>query len=112
MATRRWPEVFKKYRKLWWALGAFMILTPLGLIATGTAFGEWSVEEVLDEVGFIPAGLEKMADIWTLAPLPDYSIPGLTGSFLQSAAGYIFSAIVGVVLVVAIISLFNKLVQD
>jgi hypothetical protein len=104
--------MFKNYRKLWWALGALIILSPLGLIATGTAFGEWGVEELLDEVGFIPAGLEKMADLWAYAPLPDYGIPGLAGGFLQSAAGYIFSAIVGVVLVVAIISIFNKLVQD
>ena len=73
--------MYKKYRKLWWALGALMILSPLGLIATGTAFGEWGVDQLQEEVGFIPTGLEKMADLWAYAPLPDYGIPGLDWQF-------------------------------
>lgn len=104
--------MFKNYRKLWWALGALIILSPLGLIATGTAFGEWGAEELIDEVGFIPLGLEKMADIWAYAPLVDYNIPGLAGSFLQSAAGYIVSALIGAGLVIAVISIFHKLVKE
>ena len=38
--------MFKNYRNLWLALGAFIILSPLGLIATGTAFGEWGVDQL------------------------------------------------------------------
>ena len=104
--------MFKNYRKLWWALGALIILSPLGLIATGTAFGEWSAEELMDVVGFIPAGLAKIDGIWAYAPLPDYGILGLAGSFLQSAAGYIVSALIGAGLVMAVISIFNKLVKE
>jgi len=65
--------MFKTYRKLWWGLLALIVLSPLGLLATGTAFGEWSTEELIDEVGFIPAGLSKFADFWRHVPLPDYS---------------------------------------
>lgn len=106
--------MFKRYAKLWWALGAFIILCPLGLIATGTAFGEWGLDELAksEEVGFIPQGLAKFADFWQHAVLPDYSIPGMTATFTQSAIGYIVSAIVGVGLVLIVISLLGKIVKD
>lgn len=104
--------MFKRYRKLWWALLAFIILSPLGLIATGTAFGEWGTDELIGEVGFVPQGLAKFADMWTHAVLPDYGIPGLDGTFAQSAFGYITSAIVGVILVAGIMFLLGKIVKD
>lgn len=104
--------MFKNYSKLWLALGVFILLSPLGLIATGTAFGEWGLDELPEEVGFIPAGLEKFADFWTKSPLPDYGVPGLDAGFAQSAGGYILSAVVGVFLVVAMISLLSKIVKD
>jgi len=104
--------MFKNYRNLWLALGAFIILSPLGLIATGTAFGEWGIDQLEEEAGFIPAGLEKMADLWTHAPLADYGIAGFDANFMQSAAGYIISAVVGVVLVAAIMAIFSKIVKE
>jgi hypothetical protein len=104
--------MFKTYRKLWWGLLALIVLSPLGLLATGTAFGEWSTEELIDEVGFIPAGLSKFADFWQHVPLPDYSVPGLAAGFTQSAVGYIFSALVGILLVVLVISVFYRIVRN
>jgi hypothetical protein len=104
--------MFKNYHKLWWALGVFVILTPLGLIATGTAFGEWGTDQLQEEIGFVPAGLAKMADLWTHAPLGDYGIAGFDGSFMQSAAGYILSAVIGVLLIIGILSLFSKIVKE
>ncbi|MGE5391182.1 MAG: PDGLE domain-containing protein [Deltaproteobacteria bacterium] len=106
--------MFKRYIKLWWALGALIILCPLGLIATGTAFGEWGLDELTksEEVGFIPQGLAKFADLWHHAVLPDYSIPGMNSTFVQSAAGYIISAVVGVGLVLMVITLLGKIVKE
>ena len=104
--------MFKNYRNLWLALGAFIILSPLGLIASGTALGEWGVDQLQEEVGFIPAGLARMANLWTHAPLPDYGIAGFDASFIQSAAAYILSALIGVVLVVGIMSILSKIVRD
>ena len=104
--------MFNRYRKLWFALGAFMILSPLGLLATGTAFGEWGVDQLVDEVGFIPTGLQKMADIWSHAPLADYAIAGFDGSLLHSALGYILSAVVGTALAAGLMLLFGKVVKD
>lgn len=104
--------MFKNYRNLWLALGALIILSPLGLIASGTAFGEWEVDQLEEKVGFIPVGLARMTDLWTHAPLADYSIAGFDVSFIQSAAGYILSALIGVVLVSGIMLIFSKMVKN
>lgn len=104
--------MFKKYRKLWLALGVFIILSPLGLFASGTAFGEWGIEELEDEAGFIPEGLFKLADLWNHALLPDYGIAGFDASFIQSAVGYIFSAVAGAALVAGIMLLLARIVKD
>ncbi len=104
--------MFKNYPKLWLALGALILLSPLGLMATGTAFGEWSLDELLGRVGFIPAGLERYSDLWIHSPLPDYAVPGMDTTFMQAAAGYIFSALIGGALVFGIISLLSKSIRD
>ena len=80
--------------KLWIGLGILALLSPLGLLASGTAWGEWGADEFSDMLGYVPQGLAKFAEIWS-APLPDYTIPGL-----GDVPGYILSAIVGMALVV------------
>lgn len=104
--------MFKKYQKLWLALGIMALLSPIGLIATGTAFGEWGVDQLEEEAGFIPSGLARMADLWHHAPLPDYGISGFDASFLQSGLGYIVSAVVGAALIIIIMTLVGKLVRE
>lgn len=104
--------MFKDFRKLWIALGVLIILSPLGLIAAGTAFGEWGTGQLKEEVGFIPAGLAKFADLWHHVLLPDYSVPVLGSSTAGSIIGYILSAIIGVVLIVAVFAIFSKMVKD
>ncbi|HBQ86271.1 MAG TPA: cobalamin biosynthesis protein [Syntrophomonas sp.] len=104
--------MFQKYKKLWLGILAMIILSPLGLLATGTAFGEWGVDQLMDEVGFIPPGLERLADFWKQAPMPDYGVPGLSANFIQSAAGYVLSAVVGVALVVLVIACLYRLVKE
>ena len=104
--------MFKTYKNLWWGLLALIIISPLGLLATGTAFGEWGLDELVGEVGFIPAGLAKFADFWPHSLMPDYSVPGMEGSFGLEAAGYIISAVVGILLVVLVISIFYRMARD
>jgi hypothetical protein len=86
------------------AIGMLMliILTPLGLLAAGTAYGEWAPEELKDKVGFVPPGLEKLSGIWN-APFPDYSI-----SSLHPVIGYILAAAVGVILCMGILYFMAK----
>ena len=78
-------------------LALLIILAPLGLLAVGETFGEWSVEEVEEKLGFVPPGLEQLSSLWG-APLPDYALPGSGDSMTVSAAAYILSAVIGVII--------------
>lgn len=68
------------------------LLTPLGLLASGTAWGEWGKKDLQAQLGFIPSGLEKLGAFWKHVLFPDYAIAGLNQSFWQEAFGYILSA--------------------
>jgi len=68
------------------------LLTPLGLLASGTAWGEWSGEVLQSQLGFVPSGLEKLGAFWHHVLFRDYAIGGLNHSFWQEAFGYILSA--------------------
>ncbi|MDR3644322.1 MAG: cobalt transporter CbiM [Clostridia bacterium] len=99
---------FRRYRALLIPLGVLVVLTPLGLIATGTAWGEWGADELKEKFGYIPKGLDAMADKWH-ALLPDYGLPFGSGQ-LVATLGYILSAVVGILLITGLIILTSKLV--
>lgn len=70
-------------------VAALAIATPLGLIATGDAWGEWSTADLATRVGYTPSG---MARGWEWSSLmPDYSLGAL-----PSWLGYVLSAVAGV----------------
>ena len=84
-----WPAAWK----LWLALGVLLVLTPLGIVAVGTAWGEWSRADFAPNR--VPRGLERLYSVWT-APLSRYA-----PSFIRNASlGYLVSAMVGVGLIV------------
>jgi cobalt/nickel transport system permease protein len=101
--------LFSKYKALLYGIITMVVLTPLGLIATGTAWGEWGGDELKEKIGYIPQGLEKLSDIWR-AWMPDYSIPSLKGSIFSSSVGYIVSAIVGILLISIVTYITSKIV--
>jgi cobalt/nickel transport system permease protein len=98
-------------KPLWIALAVLMVLTPLGIVAAGSAWGEWSPrdfsnastrQQIAAASGSVlppahaPAGLERLASLWT-APMPRYAPP-----FLKSAAfGYLLSAVFGTGLIIS-----------
>lgn len=102
-------SVFSRYKVFILGVVAMVLLAPAGLIATGTAWGEWGVDEIKEMVGYVPSGLEKFSQIWN-SLIPDYTIPGLDGSFLQSSVGYIASAVIGILLISAIMLISSKLI--
>lgn len=71
-----------------------VFFVPLGLLATGTAWGEWSPDEVRDQLGFVPAGMERFSGFWS-GVLPDYLSGGDGGGFWPAAVGYTISALLG-----------------
>ncbi|WP_461205389.1 cobalt transporter CbiM [Clostridium sp. DL1XJH146] len=76
-------------------------LVPLGLLATGTAWGEWGTEEFSSLIGFTPTGMENGFTFKAL--MPDYSIHGI-----PEILAYILSAILGVFLIALSIKLLIK----
>jgi cobalt/nickel transport system permease protein len=84
-------------RSLWFVTALLMMLTPMGIWAAGTAWGEWSPAELARHAGLrqgVPAGLQRLTALWT-APFPAYA-PG----FVKSAfVGYLLSAVFGVGLI-------------
>ncbi len=87
----RWPAAWK----LWLGLGVLVLLTPLGILAVGTAWGEWSPADFSH--GQVPRGLARLSSLWT-APLSRYS-----PSFIHSPSlGYFVSAMAGVGLIVVL----------
>lgn len=83
---------------LWGALGLITLATPIGLLASGTAWGEWGIDELNSMgLGFIPQGLNKIAEWWP-APLPDYGFPRM-----GAVIGYFLCAVIGIILIAVLI---------
>ena len=105
------PETGKKSRLPIFALIAALIAAcPLGLLATGTAWGEWGADEIAEIVvggkalGYTPAGLENG---WSLeVPMPDYVLEGM-----NEVVAYILSAVIGVALLVILFKLLSLVMK-
>ena len=79
-------------KKIRWVLLALIVLSPLGLLADGTAFGEWSAEELGSLLhGKVPTGIKNGFSFEAL--FSDYTIPGT-----KIAIGYILSAVTAVLI--------------
>ena len=100
--------------KLWIGIAALVVLSPLGLIlpaklGAGTAWGEWSADELQARIGYVPARLTRLSGIWR-APLPDYAFKGQEQAGMpELSMSYVVSAVVGVAAVVAITLLIGRL---
>jgi cobalt/nickel transport system permease protein len=117
------PEAlgWDKLRPLWIGLAVLMLITPLGLLATASAWGEWGPDDLKDPAtrqqiaaassnvappASVPAGIEKLSTLWT-APMPDYA-----PKFLKSEKlGYICSAMFGTGLILAAWLLVGSIIR-
>jgi cobalt/nickel transport system permease protein len=82
-------------------IAVLAVLTPLGLLAEGTAWGEWGTDEIAETgIGYVPAGMEQGFS-WEAA-MPDYTFGGMPESF-----AYILSAVVGIASLVIIFKLLS-----
>jgi len=102
-------------KKLWWGLAVLAILSPVGLILpdkfkAGTAWGEWSPDEIEKMLGYVPQGMKSLAELWQ-APMPDYSFKGWDslGHGMQSLA-YVSSAAFGIAVIVVVTMFLGKIV--
>lgn len=98
------------FRKLWVLLAVALILTPLGILAVGSAWGEWSAKDfsntaIRNQIAAAsgnrvppaqaPVGLKRLSSLWK-PPVPAYA-----PAFIKSPYfGYFVSASTGVGLIV------------
>jgi cobalt/nickel transport system permease protein len=95
-------------RAAWIILAGLVLAVPLGLLAPGTAWGEWGAAELAQHgLGFVPQGLVRLENIWG-APFARYNMPSLGNASLA----YVFSAVLGVFLVVFLVWLFSILIAE
>jgi cobalt/nickel transport system permease protein len=98
----------QKLRWLWVGIVLLIVASPLGLLAPGTAWGEWGTQQ-LSERGLtsVPAGLEQLSRLWG-APLAGYNLPILGNVNL----GYVLSAVLGIAVIAVVVWLFTMLVTS
>jgi cobalt/nickel transport system permease protein len=83
------------FRRLWILLAVLVVLVPLGLLAPGSAFAEWSASQLETLFGMTPpVGLTSLESLYS-APLSGYSVPGAT-NFSQLSLAYVLAAAIGV----------------
>jgi len=105
MSPLAWESSWSAVRPLGAALALLLVLTPLGILAGGTAWGEWSARDFSspqtreriaaasqDQAPPVqpPRGLERLCSVWT-APFPQYA-PAFVR---RPAVGYTLSAMFG-----------------
>lgn len=101
----------KKTKAIYGLIAVLICLTPLGLLATGTAWGEWGADEIEEVVfggntlGFIPKGMKEGFNFKAL--MPDYAISGL-----PEIAGYLLSAAAGVAILIIFFKVISSLKKD
>ncbi|MBI5030376.1 MAG: cobalt transporter CbiM [Chloroflexi bacterium] len=94
-------------RWAWGGVIALVALTPIGLLAPGTAWGEWGREELGQlGLGYIPSGFDKWSSLWS-APIPDYDIPLLD----NPTVAYFLSAVFGVALIVTVLGALGWVIE-
>jgi cobalt/nickel transport system permease protein len=100
------PGTAQKLRWLWVGLAALIVASPLGLLAPGTAWGEWGTQQLKERgLAAVPSGLEKLSGLWG-APLAGYRFEALGNASL----GYLLSAVLGILTVAFVVWLFTRLI--
>lgn len=97
-----------KITPLYSLIAVLIIFSPLGLLAAGTAWGEWGIDELKTLTGFMPKGIEN--GISFNAIMPDYTVHGI-----PEVAAYVVSAVLGSIIIVVIFKLLfrnKKLSRD
>lgn len=84
----------RKREMLWVGLAVLAALSPLGLLASGDAWGEWGTETIQEKVGYVPSRLSTIEEKgWKgFNLLPDYLSD-------RGKAAYILAAVVGIALI-------------
>lgn len=92
------------------AVAVMTLLTPLGLLAPGGAFGEEAPQDLnLKELNLttVPTGLQKYNGFWEHTPIPGYDLT----DDRHPVIGYLVSAAIGVAVIAVLLFLIAHLAQ-
>ena len=101
LASAAPDEEKKGSRAVGTLIACLIVFTPIGLLAEGTAWGEWGTDEIGEMAGYTPAGMAGGFEWSSL--LPDYSVGNLPEWF-----GYILSAVIGTAVLIIVFKLFSS----
>ncbi len=122
MESLKTRSLWEMTRPLWCTLAILMILTPLGILAAGSAWGEWAPRDFANPAmrGAIaaasgnqtppaeaPNGLRRLSSFWT-APMPGYAPPLLK----SPSFGYVMSAMAGTGLIILAMLALTRIVNS
>jgi cobalt/nickel transport system permease protein len=93
-------------RWMWAGLALLMLATPFGLLASGSAWGEWAPAVLGKSLGFVPAGMRRLGGLWSAA------MPGYAPAFIKDPnVGYVAAAVVGGLVIAGITWLVATLLR-
>lgn len=112
---------WRSIRPLWLAMALLLMLTPLGILAAGSAWGEWAARDFSNPATRsriaaasadvtppiqAPRGLAHLSSLWT-APFPQYA-----PRFIQNSAfGYFLSAMFGAGFIILVFLSIRRLAE-
>jgi cobalt/nickel transport system permease protein len=102
-----WFALPRGIRAVGTAYVAVAVLTPLGLIAPGFAYGEGRPDDLQNEFGYVPPGLQDLSGIFS-APFSGYNLPlpffnGADAPLWHTAIGYEVAGLLGMLVLGAVV---------
>ncbi|MDD5713031.1 MAG: hypothetical protein PHY31_09800 [Smithellaceae bacterium] len=99
-------------KRLWIGLLVMVALSPLGILLpeyfrSGGAWGEWGPEMLQPLLGYVPAGIKRLSDLWR-APLAGYGLSD--GTLAAQVPAYIISGFLGALLAALLVYLISKVI--
>lgn len=100
-----------KMKPIYTVIIIMIALSPIGLLASGTAWGEWGADEINNAVsggkalGFVPKGMKSGFEYKAL--MPDYSVNGM-----PEVLGYILSAVAGAAILIIVFKIIASIKKD
>lgn len=100
-----YKDVEYKIKPIFILIAVLICLSPIGLLAAGSAWGEWGTDEIKNIIGYVPQGMKNGFSF--NAFMSDYSVKGL-----PCAAGYILSAIAATAIFLIVFRIIGSLKRD
>ena len=101
-------------KAFYWIIGIALVFTPLGLIASAPAWGEWGGSDVLHQLKHyhlpihMPTAMQHGSSYHAL--FDGYAIPGLNGPVTQ-AIGYILCGVTAIIIFMLVTKIISALLN-